>query len=155
MGLQPDDVSQEAFCDNVFAAEVGGIWGHLLDWSVTSTCVCVWVGVGAGVGMGVRACVYLRSRVRARGLGAVGVLSWLSNDIINNPPQQPTSLSPPPLPQRSVNDARFAHRSHPNVLLLCYETLVNDHEESVRLIARFCGVEADETLIARVVEQST
>ena len=51
---------------------------------------------------------------------------------------------------------RFPHRKHPNVLMVCYETLIADLEGSTRLLSKFCGVDCiDDTTIDRVVEQST
>lgn len=48
---------------------------------------------------------------------------------------------------------RIRHR--PDVLLLFYEDIIDAHAATVRRLAEFMGIEADEQLIARVIQQTS
>lgn len=49
----------------------------------------------------------------------------------------------------------WEHRHDKNVLFLCFEDLKENHEDCVRRIAKFIGVDCDEETIARVVRTTT
>eukprot|EP00750_Incisomonas_marina_P018210 INCI2757.2.p1 GENE.INCI2757.2~~INCI2757.2.p1 ORF type:complete len:378 (-),score=60.79 INCI2757.2:333-1442(-) len=49
----------------------------------------------------------------------------------------------------------FPHRHNPNVLFVCFETMVEDLEGSVALVAKFCGLGSDDDLVKLVARQST
>ena len=49
----------------------------------------------------------------------------------------------------------WEHRGDANVLLLCYEHMLDDLEATVRRVAAFAGIAADDELVALVVRQSS
>ena len=50
---------------------------------------------------------------------------------------------------------QWPHRSDDNGLFLAYELILRDPEATVRRIARFIGVDADDGLIALTLDQSS
>lgn len=59
--------------------------------------------------------------------------------------------------EKHINDLMvwWEHRHDPNVFLLFFDTLKEDHSGAVRQLAKFMGVDCDEDAIARVVHSTS